>query len=124
MSGSDESPAETTEATKIGIPIPTQQFKQLVTSYLARMKKNAALEAEDFITMTRLWNTITFQRLGKKDELFSNYADLFFPAYVERIARVLEALPTKGMALYSKSYDLYLGGQPHQHSQYRLERKR
>jgi hypothetical protein len=72
MSGSDESPAETTEATKIGIPIPTQQFKQLVTSYLARMKKNAALEAEDFITMTRLWNTITFQRLGKKDELFSN----------------------------------------------------
>jgi hypothetical protein len=49
---------------------------------------------------------------------------LFFPAYVERIARVLEALPTKGMALYSKSYDLYLGGQPHQHSQYRLERKR
>jgi len=85
------------------------------------MKSGHEMTKEDYVTMIRLWNTIEFRRLGPKDPLFHRYAAAFFPGYVERISKSLNAQPTKGMALYSKEYDIYLGGKPYPTSQYRLE---
>lgn len=104
-----------------GLPINRADFRALVVDYLNRMESGTELSIDDYITMTRLWNTIEFARLGSEDSLFREYSAAFFPAFVERVSESLHALPTKGMALYSKEHDIYLGGKPHAQSQYRLE---
>jgi hypothetical protein len=104
-----------------GISISAERFHALATAYLARMVANEEMSPEDYITMTRLWNTIQHRGLIEHDELFGRYSAAFFPGYVERVSRSLNAYPTKGMALYSKEYDLFLGGKPHTHSLYKLE---
>jgi hypothetical protein len=73
--------------------------------------------------MARLWNTIQFQRLAGGDDLYARYAAAFFPSQIATIERRLHATPTKGMALYSREHDLYVGGTPHPNSQFRLERE-
>lgn len=105
----------------IGIPISTDGFRALVTDYLGRMQSGSALSADDYVTMTRLWNTIEFRRLAPTDEIYRRYAAAFFPSFAERVSTILNATVTKGMALYSKDHDLYLGGTPHARSQYRLQ---
>lgn len=107
-------------AMEMGLPIDKKEFHALVTNYLSRMESDSQMSIEDYVTMTRLWNTIEFRRLGATDPLFQRYADAFFPGYVERISKSLDALPTKGMALYSKQYDIYIGGKPHPRSQFKL----
>ena len=104
-----------------GLPISTEEFRLHVIDYLSRMESDKEMTSEDYVTMIRLWNTIEFRRLGSRDPLFHRYSAAFFPAYVERISKRLNAQPTKGMALYSKEYDIYLGGTPHPNSQYKLE---
>ena len=81
------------------------------------------MTAEDYVTLIRLWNTIDLRRLSQQDSLYHDFAKAFYPAYAERIVKHLHAIPSKGMALYSKEYDIYLGGKPHANSQYRLEGK-
>jgi hypothetical protein len=108
-------------AMDVGIPMSMESFRALVADYTDRMEAGRAMTTDDYITMTRLWNTVEFRRLSEKDSLFHRYAAAFFPAYVERVAKGLNALPTKGMALYSKEHDLFLGGKPHPKSQYKLE---
>lgn len=123
MSESDDDAPEEKKPAKIGIPIPAKEFHALAADYVRRMKKEEAFEADDFITMTRIFNTITHSRFPKSDKVYEEFAAAFFPAYVERIARLLGAVPTKGMALYSRTYDLYVGGPVHEHSQYHVEKK-
>jgi hypothetical protein len=82
------------------------------------------MTVEDYIIMVRLWNAIGFCRLGPRTPLFPRYSATFFPAYVERISKTPGAQPAKGMAPYSKKYNLYLGGKPHQGSQVQDQRGR
>src|SRR5262245_9803931 len=109
------------DETGIGIPIGTTEFRRLVEQYLARMEAGDQMSADDYVTMTRLWNTIEHDRLVERDEIFQRYYATFFPAYVARVERALGAITTKGMALYSRDYDLYLGGKPHANSLYRIQ---
>jgi len=106
-----------------GIAIDAQEFRILVEKYLAGMEAASAMTIEDYIIMVRLWNTIDVFQLAASDALYKLYADAFFPAYAELISKALHALPTKGMALYSKEYDIYIGGNPHANSQYKLTKK-
>src|SRR2546427_10111144 len=106
---------------RIGIPISAAEFRRLVEHYLARMESGEEMKPGDYVTMTRLWNTIERGRLVERDEIFRHYHKGFFPEYVGRVEKALHALPTKGMALYSKEYDLFLGGKPHANSSYRIE---
>jgi len=108
------------EPRDIGIPINEEDFRSLVAKYLERMNAGGEMDAEDYVTMARLWNTIEFSHLNQTDDLYQEYYRVFFPGYVERVSERLDAIPTKGMALYSKEYDLYLGGQPHANSQYAI----
>jgi len=87
------------------------------------MESGDVFTIEDSLTMIRLWNTIDVCRLGPTDKLYQRYSDKFFPGYVEPLSKNLHALPTKGMALYSKDYDIYIGGRPHANSQYLLKIK-
>lgn len=112
-----------TKSKDLGIPISTERFRSLVAEYLKQMDSDKEMSPEDYVTMTRLWNTIELRQLSQSDALFRHYSEAFFPAYVERISRSLNAYPTKGMALYSKEYDLFLGGKPHPRSQYKLDKE-
>ena len=105
----------------LGIPIAAERFRSLVAEYVKQMDSDKEMSPEDYVTMTRLWNTIELHQLGRSDALFRRYSDAFFPAYVERVSKGLNAYPTKGMALYSKEYDIFLGGKPHARSQFKLE---
>ena len=109
----------TDEAT--GIPIARDEFRTLVDGYMARLEADdGSLGAEDYVTMIRLWNTIEFGRMRGEDPLFDRFAAAFFPAQVGRANDILGATPSKGMALYSREHDVYLGGRPHANSQYRI----
>lgn len=92
----------------------------MVSRYLERMRSGAELDADDYVIMTRLWNTIDGRRMEEDNETYRDYQEAYFPECVARASKSLGALPTKGMALYSKQYDLYIGGKPHANSQYRL----
>lgn len=106
---------------EIGIPIGRDEFRALVDGYAQRLEADDdSLGAEDYVTMIRLWNTIEFGRLRQEDPLFDRFAAAFFPAQVQRATDVLGATPSKGMALYSREHDVYLGGRPHANSRYRL----
>lgn len=105
----------------IGIPIGRDEFRALVDGYAQRLEADDdSLGAEDYVTMTRLWNTIEFGRMRQGDPRFERFAAAFFPTHVQRANELLGATPTKGMALYSREHDVYLGGRPHANSQYRL----
>jgi hypothetical protein len=108
------------DETALGIPIGAAEFRTLVDDYFERMKSGADLTVEDYLTMTRLWNTIELRRLKQGDESMRLYAEEFFPRYVPRVAKALGAVQTKGMALYSKEHDVYIGGPAHANSQYSL----
>jgi hypothetical protein len=108
------------EPKDFGIPIETNAFRSLVAEYLRRMTAGQEMNEEDCVTLTRLWNTIEFHHLDQVDDLYHDYYTTFFPGYVERVSTCLDAIPTKGMALYSKKHDIYLGGKPHARSQYAL----
>ena len=121
MTADNQSPGPSTgpAANEIGIPITRAELGRAVTAYQDRMTNDAALTTEDYATMVRLWNTIEFCRLAGEDEIYRRYRETFFPAFVERASKALNAQPTKGMALYSREHDLFLGGKPHGNSQYR-----
>jgi hypothetical protein len=109
------------DESKVGIPISAREFRRLVEKHIGKMQSGVPMETNDYITMTRLWNTIERDRLVHTDELFRRYYAAFFPGFVERVEKALGAIPTKGMALYSREHDLYLGGKPHANSAYRIE---
>jgi hypothetical protein len=117
-------------AVDIGIPIGIAAFRASTQDYLDRIRHSAHrkhdvvkqddFDQDDYIAMLRLWNTIDLSDLAKTDEVYRDYASAFFPGMVERATHALNAVPTKGMALYSKQHDVYIGGKPHGNSQYRL----
>jgi hypothetical protein len=104
----------------IGSPIDAAEFRRLVEQHLARMEAGSDMSTDDYVIMTRLFNTIAFGQLVQRDEIFRRYHAAFFPRYVAPIQQALDATPTKGMALYAKDHDLYLGGKPHANSMYRI----
>lgn len=111
-------PKTATARTGIGIPIERSCMRAMAERYLERMLRDDAFADDDYVAMVRLWNTIDLYALADADALYRRYADAFFPGTVERASNALDALPTKGMALYSSAYDLYIGGKPHANSQY------
>lgn len=106
----------------IGIPIGRERLRTLADDYRGRIEAaDESLTAGDYVTMIRLWNTIESGRLREQDAAFDRYAAAFFPRQVQRATDVLGLTPTKGMALYSREHDVYLGGRPHANSQYRVD---
>lgn len=106
----------------VGIPLERRRLRELTSEYLRRLSADdESLTAEDYLTMIRLWNTIEFGHLSGDDPLFRQFAAAFFPSHVARATELLALTPTKGMALHSAKHDIFLGGQPHANSQYRME---
>jgi hypothetical protein len=104
-----------------GRALSAHALRELAAGYLDRIQQGDSFTDDDYIAMVKLFNTIGADRLAAADPLFARYADAFFPAQVEPAARRLGAVATKGMALYSRRHDLYIGGPAHGPSRYRIE---
>jgi hypothetical protein len=104
-----------------GLPITQHEFDAQLERYLVALDDtNAALTADDYVALVRLWNTIKWGRSLTGEALVGAFEARFFPREVPTLTSVLQMTPTKGMALYSRERDLYLGGPPHANSMYKV----
>ena len=58
---------------------------------------------------------------GAKTSGIEEYVELFQSHYMSGAVSSLEASLTKGMAWYSQEHDVYIGGKPHENSQFKLD---
>ena len=95
-------------------------FKIKVEERISFIIEKDTMNIDDAIDMVRLFNTISHNEDLQKNENNKSYLKLFFGHYSEASAKLLKALPTKGMAYYSKDFDIYIGGPPHSNSMYNI----
>ena len=103
----------------IGIEISKQNFDTMFQKYLYKMENGSLFEIEDYLTIIRLNNTIekgnlTYPKAKEYNELFTN-------KYLIKAVEILDASLWKGGAFYSIKYGLFIGGKPHQNSQYYIK---
>jgi hypothetical protein len=104
----------------VGISISKKNFDSLVATCTPLLElKTDTIAKADFITMIRLYNTITFRHLP--DKKYRQFKALFFSADLAKEEKAIGAKLSSGMCLYSKELDLYIGGRPHQNSQFKIE---
>lgn len=94
-----------------GIPISKTEFDQKVSDYLDRMMNGSKFNTKEYIDMVRVYNTIgwSFSTPANQYRLFY---DAFLVVYTRPAAKRLQAGLSKGMSLYSKKYNLYIGDGP------------
>jgi len=104
----------------VGIEISKSKFDSLVVRYLGKIEKEIKLSIKEQITLVRLVNTIDHYNLSGDNK---KLLDLFYQNIFANTLKELEADPWKGGCQYSQKYDLFIGGKPHQNSQYRIIEK-
>jgi hypothetical protein len=97
--------------TTIGIPIKKAEFDKKVSTYIKLMGDWTTFKPNDYIEMIRLYNTIGDSYLLKVD-YYRMYYEIFLVMYLKRAAQSLDAKLSKGMAMYSKKYNLWIGDEP------------
>lgn len=104
-----------------GVPITRREFDAQLERYSAALDAGgAALTADDYVAMVRLWNTIKWRPPAGGEAPAAAFEAQFFPREIETVTNMLDLTPSKGMALYSRERDLYLGGPPHANSLYEI----
>lgn len=104
-----------------GVPITRGEFDAQLERYVAALDGDGpAPTADDYVAMVRLWNTIKWRSPAGSEALTAAFEAQFFPREIETVTGVLDLTPSKGMALYSRERDLYLGGPPHANSLYEI----
>jgi hypothetical protein len=105
-----------------GVPITRTEFDEQLDRYLAALDDpDAELSDDDYVAITRLWNTLQHRRPAGDDERMAAFEDRVFPSEVQNVKQALGMELSKGMALYSQEHDLYLGGAPHANSMYAVQ---
>lgn len=102
----------------VGINISIKEFNEIVQSLVNKSKDIKFFRDTIFyINSVRVANTIT------KNNLENKYPD-FIREYRKSIFKealfFLEASFYKGGAFYCQKYDLFMGGKPHENSQYKI----
>ncbi len=104
------------------VPITQAEFDSQLDHYLAALDDpDATLSDDDYVAITRLWNTIQHRRPAGDEERIAAFESRFYPGEVETVTNALGMQLSKGMALYSADRDLYLGGAPHANSMYDVQ---
>lgn len=105
----------------MGISITQQEFDQIMQDYLLKMEAGSEnFSTDELVTMTRIWNTIESQHMRDQNDSYSKFCTAYYPTIFNEACEKTSAVLSKGMAMYSASYDLWLGGAPHENSQYRI----
>ena len=105
-----------------GVPITRAEFDEQLDRYVAALDDpDAELSDDDYVAITRLWNTIQHGPPAGDEERMAAFQARVFPAEVQTVTQALGMELSKGMALYSAEHDLYLGGAPHANSMYAVQ---
>jgi len=99
------------DQTDIGIPITKTHFDQKVSGYLKKMSDWTKFNKQDYIDMVRVYNTIG-GFLPIKNDFYKMFYCVFLVMYEKPAAKELDAGLSKGMAMYSKKYNLWIGDVP------------
>jgi hypothetical protein len=104
-----------------GIPIKKKEFDDKVSKYLTMMSNWSKFTVEEYIDMVRLYNTIAGPIL--KNDFYKMYYTVFLVMYSKPAAKELEATLSKGMAMHSNKYHIWIGGGaiPDYNSQFRVD---
>lgn len=97
--------------TDVGIPIAKTNFDRKVSNYLVSMSKWTVFKTEDYIDMVRVYNTIGGS-LPIKNDFYREYYTVFLVMYIRHAAISIDATLSKGMAMYSKKYKIWIGDVP------------
>ena len=95
----------------IGIPISKTDFDKKVSNYVKLMGDWTTFKTSDYIDMIRIYNTIGGS-LPIENDFYKMYYSVFLVMYSKLAAKDLEAELSKGMAMYSKRYKLWIGDVP------------
>lgn len=94
-----------------GIVISAQQFDSLVKSLLVKFKSDTSeKKIEDYISLVKVCNTIGFDQLAVSCRECNDLDSLYASKYLKIIAKVMDATVSIHYSLYSKKYDLQIGG--------------
>jgi len=97
--------------TDVGIPIGKTDFDKKVSNYMELMSKWTIFKTQDYIDMIRVYNTIGGS-LPIKNDFYKEYYTVFLVMYYKLAAKELDAKLSKGMAMYSAKYKLWLDDVP------------
>jgi hypothetical protein len=97
--------------TNVGIPITKAEFDGKVSKYIKLMGEWTTFKTEDYIDMVRVYNTIGGS-LPIKNDFYKMYYMVFLVMYIKLAATDLDAQLSKGMAMYSVRYKLWIGDVP------------
>ena len=97
--------------TGFGIPITKTNFDRKVSNYLKLMSDWTMFKTEDYIDMVRVYNTIGGS-LPIRNDFYKMYYTVFLVMYYKLAAKDLDAKLSKGMAMYSAKYNLWLDDVP------------
>lgn len=97
----------------LGIVISEQKFDSLVNSLLIQFRSDtSAKKIEDYLLLIRVGNTIEFDHLYLTDSLkgYDELLNLYLFKYMNKIEKLTHATISIGYSLYSKEYNLQIGG--------------
>jgi hypothetical protein len=96
---------------KKAIEIRKQTFDALILDYISRIKEShPEFSLKDYITLVRIWNTISINNLQAEEEHYLEFYNLFYTDLFKLACTELQATLTKGLAFYSEEHDLWFGG--------------
>lgn len=104
------------EVDTIGINISRAEFNSIITANLQRLENEIQLSIENSIELVRAVNTIDYYSM--KDVDSKKLIEIFYNKYFEEVIKKIEAKDWKGGCQYSIKYNIFIGGKPHDNSQY------
>lgn len=94
-----------------GIPISKTDFDKKISFYLKKMSDWNQFNANQYIEMVRLYNTVG-RDLPIKSDFYKMYYTVFLVMYSKKAAQELGAKFSKGMAMYSIKHNIWIGDEP------------
>lgn len=91
-----------------GIVISKKKFDRLVEHLNSLYEKGGITKKDDYVLSVRVYNTIVTDELKDKEQYLLFYNN--FNTYFEQTVKFLEAEVSHGMGLYSKKYNVHIGG--------------
>jgi hypothetical protein len=106
---------------KKAIEIRKQTFDTLILDYISKIReRHSEFSQKDYITLVRIWNTISINNLQAEKGHYLEFYNLFYTDLFKLACTELQATLTKGLAFYSAEHDLWFGGTLNENSYFSL----
>ena len=96
-----------------GIAISEADFNLQINKFIDIMEKGDTIKTiDDFIVLVRLLNTVAYEKLIFRKEIYMHFFNLFESRYLKPTVTKLEARESRGGGYYSPKYKIGIGGPP------------